>query len=83
MSDDIKNLREFFRELTHLTVDWQFERRNYDDIIRAFKAGDLLAFNIRINAVPNDIVWANMMDGNSLTRELYEKILNLKLTLEK
>lgn len=77
--DDIKNLREVFRELAHLTIDWQFERKDYDELLRAFRVGDILTFNIAIEVVPNDILWANKLDGHPLTKELYKKILSLKI----
>ena len=77
--DNIKTLREVFRELTHLTIDWQFERRDFDEMIRAFRKGDNLTFNISIKAIPNDIIWANKLDGHPLTQELYRKILGLKI----
>lgn len=78
MGDDLKNLREVFRELAHLTIDWEFEKGYYDNTLKRFRSGDTLSFSIDVNVVPNDILWANKLDGHPLTEKLYRKILDLK-----
>jgi hypothetical protein len=81
--DRIKKLRETFRLISHLTLDYNFDRREYDDLIKIFKRGDSFTLSIEVHAVPNDIIWANLLDDGTLTQEMYKKILDLKKKFDK
>jgi hypothetical protein len=76
--DKLTNLKECFRVLFHLSIDKHFENGDMDGAIEAFKLGDSLEVHLSVKAVPNDIIWANMLDGH-LTPEIYQDILNLKI----
>ena len=78
MTDDIKVFREVMRELCHLSIDTNFDSKKLDPILYTMRQGDSLQFNVEISAVPNDIIWMNMLDGD-FNEDIRNKTLQLKI----
>jgi len=76
---EIDKLREVIRVVCHMTIDKNFDNKEYDDAIQCLKNGDTFMINIALHLVPNDMIWMELIEHDgAITKALYKKVIETK-----
>jgi len=77
MNDDLSDYREAFKTFVIKKFSWKFDRGDFDNLIRGFMEGDSLEINMKIETIPNDIIFMRALARKEITPEIEKKVRNL------
>jgi hypothetical protein len=75
--DNLIPYREAFKRLICAKYSYFIDKGNFDGVLSGFVNGDSLVLDIKLETIPNDIIFMRTLAGNEITLEIEAKVRKL------